>query len=109
MNKLISQRSRVYYHRHHNKKFYSQDVKSSIMTKIRTLVKHGFNPSIQVSSFNKRYDVYYTNKIELTNEELIVEKTYQELISCAYDYPDRNIHLIGYSTDNEIVYDKLLN
>ena len=69
---------------------------------IKKLIKNKIIPSVQ-TSINQKYEIYYSDR-NLENVDIV----YNQLVSCAYDYPERNVHLIGYYND-EIVYDKIIN
>ena len=82
--------------RYNKRIVYASNVKNVVLKTIKTMIKLKINPSIQVSSGYK-YDIYYVNKLDLQQEEEIIKEFYDQLVSCIYDYPEKNIHLIGYS------------
>jgi len=71
---------------------------------IKKLIKYKITPSVQ-TSINNKYEIYY---VDFLYENVAVAVVYNQLVSCVYDYPERNVHLIGYYND-EIVYDKIIN
>jgi hypothetical protein len=86
----------------HNRKIYCCSKEQQVKVLIKNLIKYRIAPSVQ-TSINNKYEIYY---VDFLYEN--VDIVYQQLISCIYDYPERNVHLIGYYND-EIVYDKIIN
>jgi hypothetical protein len=95
--KRLAVRSLVY-----NRKIYCCSKEIQVKVLIKKLIKNKITPSVQ-TSINQKYEIYY---VDFLYEN--VDIVYQQLVSCAYDYPERNVHLIGYYND-EIVYDKIIN
>jgi len=77
---------------------------NEIKVLIKKLIKYKITPSVQ-TSINNKYEIYY---FDFLYENVAVAVVYNQLVSCVYDYPERNVHLIGYYND-EIVYDKIIN
>ena len=88
----------------HNRKIYCCSKEYQVKVLIKNLIKYKIAPSVQ-TSINNKFEIYYSSS---NIESLAVNIVYQQLISCIYDYPERNVHLIGYYKD-EIVYDKIIN
>jgi hypothetical protein len=81
---------------------------NEIKVLIKKLIKYKITPSVQ-TSINNKYEIYYlSSNLDFLYENVAVAVVYNQLVSCVYDYPERNVHLIGYYND-EIVYDKIIN
>jgi hypothetical protein len=80
-----------------------------IKNKINTLIKNKIRPAVGMSKTGKLNDqvTLYNSSyryIEWMNQQFLDEHVnciYNSLVECAWDYPEKYIHLLGYSINNE--------
>ena len=75
-----------------------------IRSKIHLMVKNNMRPTIQTCKIDNtsRFENYKSLKYNHMNVEQICDTILSDIESCAQDYPERYINLIGYSFNQEI-------
>ena len=76
-----------------------------IRSKIHLMIKNNMRPTIQTCRIENtsRFENYKSSlKYNNMNVEQICDTILSDIESCAHDYPERYINLIGYSFNKEI-------
>ena len=83
-----------------------------IKSKISTMIQNKVRPAVAISKTGKMNDTieFYKSSykyVEWENPEFLKEHTnniYSSLVECAWDYPERYVHLLGFVNEHESEY-----